>query len=429
MLFKLLRTIHARPVATSLVLAVVLGLTWLITGVVRADRQEDAIRRMQASGAAIKFLHETEAEGRLGEYIFSKPAPPGNPFLHRLLGEHFFLRVDRVTFPFGATDEDVKPIWDVPAVTDLGLRGARVSNDVISRLSELPKLFALDLSSTQVTDADLLSLEKLPCLEVLFLENTSVSDDAVPSLIAMHNLNGIYVRNTRITKQGYMRLVQERSELGVDWCPPFPETHRHTCARLEQNGARIVVNGEGTEASCAVLFHGNDIDRAILQDMAKLSSVTKLLFDNVAFADGVFEHFDCPKELETLDLSGSNVRNEDLCLLATKHLLSRQLILSRTEISDAGLSCLPKDAKLTELDLAATKISNRGLKHVGLLQGLKYLSLQDTAVTGAGLRHLNDLRNLETLNLIDTNVSDAAVAELRRALPKCVIEQRLRKER
>jgi len=44
-------------------------------------------------------------------------------------------------------------------------------------------------------------------------------------------------------------------------------------------------------------------------------------------------------------------------------------------------------------------------------------------VTDAGLKELISLKNLQTLLLGGTQVTDAGVVELRKALPKCVINR------
>jgi hypothetical protein len=49
------------------------------------------------------------------------------------------------------------------------------------------------------------------------------------------------------------------------------------------------------------------------------------------------------------------------------------------------------------------------------------LDLSSTEITDAGLKKLASLKNLAALCVCDTKVSDATVAELRKALPKCVI--------
>ena len=99
----------------------------------------------------------------------------------------------------------------------------------------------------------------------------------------------------------------------------------------------------------------------------------------------------------------------------------RAVDLSETHISDAGLAHLKGLTALKRLDLGATQVSDAGMEHLRGLTGLKVLYLGDTQVSDAGLSHLHELTTLEELYLIDTPVSDAGTADLRAALPNCLI--------
>ena len=78
--------------------------------------------------------------------------------------------------------------------------------------------------------------------------------------------------------------------------------------------------------------------------------------------------------------------------------------------------------KLRELYLSYTKITDAGLKELAKLQKLKGLYLSGTQITDAGLKELAKLKKLKYLQLSDTKVTDAGVAELKKALPDCRIE-------
>ncbi len=63
----------------------------------------------------------------------------------------------------------------------------------------------------------------------------------------------------------------------------------------------------------------------------------------------------------------------------------------------------------------------RCLAHLAGLTELRELYLSWTEITDAGLPHLAGLTQLHELHLSDTEVTDAGVAWLRRALPGCEI--------
>ena len=85
------------------------------------------------------------------------------------------------------------------------------------------------------------------------------------------------------------------------------------------------------------------------------------------------------------------------------------------ELTEADL------VKVTKLILTLTQITDAGLKDVAKLEKLKYLDLAFTKTTDEGLREVAKLQKLEVLWLRGTKVTKAGVAELKKALPNCEI--------
>lgn len=143
-------------------------------------------------------------------------------------------------------------------------------------------------------------------------------------------------------------------------------------------------------------------------------------------------------------LSGSQVTDAGLVHLKGLNNL-RWLILSDTQITDAGLEHLKGQTKLKRLELYRSQVTDVGLEHMegltnieilnfyriqitddGLqhlkgLTKLKLLGLLETKVTDTGLEHLKGLTNLEHLGLRGTNVTEAGAKDLQTALPNCKI--------
>jgi hypothetical protein len=121
--------------------------------------------------------------------------------------------------------------------------------------------------------------------------------------------------------------------------------------------------------------------------------------------------------LEKLDLSETNVADEDLRQLAGLVTL-RDLSLWHTAIDGSGFDRLGKLAKLERLNVGDAKFTNDALRHVKALTSLRYLELQrNEGVGDAGLAELVALKNLEALKLGETGVTDAGLAPLK-LLPK-----------
>jgi internalin A len=122
------------------------------------------------------------------------------------------------------------------------------------------------------------------------------------------------------------------------------------------------------------------------------------------------------------------------------------LYLAGTQVTDAGLKELAGLKSLQTLDVRWTKVTDAGLKELASLKALQRLYLNHCEMTGAGLKDLTGLKNLQLLNIGGTSVTDeglkeaaglkslqslimwgtkatpAGVAELRKELPKCRIE-------
>lgn len=106
-----------------------------------------------------------------------------------------------------------------------------------------------------------------------------------------------------------------------------------------------------------------------------------------------------------------------------KHLDS--LSLQALPITDRGLQRLTECCDLTFLDLTATSITDEGLKSLTRLPKLEELRLCSTQVSDAGLAQLCRHRNLRLLAVTDTAVTEQGIARLQEALPDCTIERKL----
>ncbi|MBK8094014.1 MAG: hypothetical protein IPK32_19095 [Verrucomicrobiaceae bacterium] len=83
------------------------------------------------------------------------------------------------------------------------------------------------------------------------------------------------------------------------------------------------------------------------------------------------------------------------------------------EFADSGLDALaPIADKLASLDLSKSKVTDGGLSKVAAMKNLQELHLENTAISDAGLDHLKGLASLEYLNLYNTKVTDAGIAKL-----------------
>tara|TARA_R110002096_G_scaffold305388_9_gene500260 strand:+ start:1319 stop:2287 length:969 start_codon:yes stop_codon:yes gene_type:complete len=97
------------------------------------------------------------------------------------------------------------------------------------------------------------------------------------------------------------------------------------------------------------------------------------------------------------------------------------LDLSKTAITDSGLSVLTETPNLVRLNLSQSAVGDTGLKQLKGLSELRYLNLYDSKVTDAGLKELGGLSNLESVYLWKTGATEAGVKKLRQALPNAKV--------
>jgi hypothetical protein len=112
--------------------------------------------------------------------------------------------------------------------------------------------------------------------------------------------------------------------------------------------------------------------------------------------------------LRVLKCSGtwSNGLLADLTPLKGMNLAGlRDLDLSNTKVTDAGMACFKDCKALTSLNLAGTKVSDVGLAHFKDCKNLKYLFLDRTPVGDAGLAQFKGLP-LRVLAIDNTGITD-----------------------
>ena len=78
--------------------------------------------------------------------------------------------------------------------------------------------------------------------------------------------------------------------------------------------------------------------------------------------------------------------------------------------------------KVKELILSGTKLTDAGLEDVAKVKNLSKLSLQVNDITDTGLKEVAKLTQLERVQLYETNVTEEGVADLQKALPDCKID-------
>jgi Leucine-rich repeat (LRR) protein/tRNA A-37 threonylcarbamoyl transferase component Bud32 len=117
-------------------------------------------------------------------------------------------------------------------------------------------------------------------------------------------------------------------------------------------------------------------------------------------------------ELTSVQLEGIPLRQSDLAQLqGLSHL--EELMLSRTETTDAGLEPLLNGEKLKNLNVDFTRVTDTSVARIKNRKGFRALSLRNTGVTDAGLENVEGMTSLERLMLDGTRVSNGGLVHIR----------------
>ena len=272
------------------------------------------------------------------------------------------------------------------------------------------------------------ALAELPDLHFLRLEAMNPTEPAYAEIAKLKSLREIDNFGARLDDASLAHLGR------------LPELEVHTTYGNFMDSEYTKVTAAGIKGLAAapklrkLRFSSFPLDDDACKYMGGMKNLESLTvrdthYLGVTFGDEGLRHLTGSAKLTQLDIGVRHCRITDE---GVKHLPALKeltaLDLRYAEVTDEGLKHIAKLTRLTHLDLSATAISNAGLEHLRPLTNLTYLDLRGNgSLTSAGLRPLHELKHLEFLELHGTKMygtpaRDKALAELRKALPKCKIE-------
>jgi Leucine-rich repeat (LRR) protein len=263
------------------------------------------------------------------------------------------------------TDNGLATIGRLLTLTNVDLRGCKVSNAGIAHLAGLSRLRGLKLTgkdgAATVDDDGLDAIAKLTSLKALALDHLWVSEEGLAKLKGLERLEELYLAQTVVGDEALALFTQ------------FPRLRK---LRISQ-----------TQITSKGLSHLSKLD-----------------------------------QLEDLDLSeNGQLDDEGMAPLAGLKQLKR-LNLWRVPITDAGVAHLKGLTNLQWLNLDNTQLSDAGLEYLREMKQLTFLHLGSTAVTDAGLEDLESLTALKDLKITRTAVTVDGVTKLKKKLPDTEIQ-------
>ena len=228
---------------------------------------------------------------------------------------------------------------------------------------------------------------------------------------------GWLVHSVRIQREAVAAIRRANGKVFYNW----QWTNGSPVAGGEPRGPRWMVKAFGVDyfnsVVSVVIPVASDDD---LIQIGKLGQLRDLLIVRSDMTDAGLAHLKGLTRLNHVGLGHTHVTDAGLTHLKGLMQLSG-VDLRDTRVTDAGLMDLKGLTNLSSLVLDGTQVSDHGLAHLKVLTNLGSLSLSGTRVSDAGLPHLTGLVQLSVLWLNDTHVTDAGIRKLKQALPSLTI--------
>lgn len=96
-------------------------------------------------------------------------------------------------------------------------------------------------------------------------------------------------------------------------------------------------------------------------------------------------------QLRSLNMEGTFINDSALLLIAKLNNLER-LDIGRTNVTDNGIKSL-KNSRISRLDLTSLKITDEGMKTIGTMENLRELHLWNTKIAAVDLNSFQNLKD------------------------------------
>ncbi|XP_057967331.1 uncharacterized protein LOC131157301 isoform X2 [Malania oleifera] len=304
------------------------------------------------------------------------------------------------------SDAGIRHLISIPTLERLWISETGLSADGIKLLSSLTKLSVLDLGGLPVTDVAFWSLKVLTELQYLDLWRSEISNKGAAVLRMFPKLSFLNLAWTNVTK---LPNLPSLACLNMSYCTidAIFESNVGDNAPL----AKLILSGAAFRDVPGALMN---VDTRFLSFLdASNTSLQR------------FNFLPNMNALEILDLSHSAMGDDSIELVASIGASLRDLNLSNTRISSAGVGilagCVPN---LEVISLSQTSIDDSALSYFGQMPSLRVISLSNTKITGfirlpsneldsvLSLTALESLSGLERLDLEETQVRDSSLYPL-----------------
>uniref|UniRef100_A0A5B7AVA2 Uncharacterized protein n=1 Tax=Davidia involucrata TaxID=16924 RepID=A0A5B7AVA2_DAVIN len=303
------------------------------------------------------------------------------------------------------TDASIRHLLSIPTLEKLSISETGVTAEGVTLLSSLPNLCVLDLGGLPVTDLALSSLQVLMKLQYLDLWGSKISNEGVAVLKVFPKLSFLNLAWTKVMK--------------------LPNLSSLACLNMSNCTIHSIFEGHGDKAPLAKLILSGatyeDVSEAFLY--VETSFLSFLDVSNSSFHRFCLLNY--MNALEHLDLSSGPMEDDSIEQIARIGANLRNLNLSKTRVSSAGVGILAGHVPNLEIiSLSCTPTDDLAISYISMMPSLNVINLSNTNVKGLihqvgaepdwipSLTALQNLKCLERLDLEETQVGDAALYPL-----------------
>lgn len=363
--------------------------------------------------------------------------------------------------------EDMQRIGRLGDLESVSFEGAIFTDEFIAPLANCKKLKSVTINNADIQDATLETLATLPELTYLDIRrDLKLNNASLEILKKMPRLTELHAHYNSFTNSGMSKLskVPTLKIVDVRGCADVSDNGAKYLARLpelEEVYFRFMITDAGVEHLTAapklrfIEFQDcNDITDGAVASFQKMAALKGLrVFRCKGILDAAAAGI-AALPLERLELRDLNVSNEGIAPLAGNTTVKRielselasvdadglnralaglhgleQASFFSIPLNDAGLASLAAQSPgLKNLQLRAVAVTDAGIDSLCALTGLETLDMRENAGLSAdALVKLGELKSLKTLYLKGTGITakgaEAQLAALKKALPKCRIEE------
>lgn len=197
---------------------------------------------------------------------------------------------------------------------------------------------------------------------------------------------------------------------------------RALVAALVEGGGRTDLNPDGSVRMLDLSHVGPAALGDNLERMSRLESLFALNLNHTAVTHEELEPVFGTMDLVQLHLCGTDITDESVDVIISQPRLD-MLDARATFLSDDGIRRIAEGLPaMRNLRLSETWVTDAGLKHLSALKHLAILDLRGTDVTDNGLETIRHFPALKTVRLNATRVTMDGAKKLKRARPEVRIE-------